>query len=365
MSTWRGRLGGVALACVLAAIAYAVNAFIPLLSALLCAILLGVAVRNVGIVPAWAEEGLKFSAKTILRLGVVLLGLRLSIPQVLDLGAGPIVVIVVTVAATFTLTLALGRLFKVAHSTALLTATGTAICGAAAVAGMSAVVRRRDDYDPTASDDDIEDAAATAIASVTVFGTIAMLALPPLCSALGLDTQGSGVWIGSAIHEVGQVVASAGFISPEVTDVATVTKLGRVVLLAPLVALVGYLEGRASTKRYAASLETREVEQVLAGAQDDQYRAAKVHPPIMPAFVAGFLALVVVRSLLGSPAGLMPVFSAVDQVATILLTIAMGAMGAGVNVRSIVTGGARALVVGLFACLVAGVVSLVLTLALV
>src|SRR5699024_6078829 len=113
-----------------------------------------------------------------------------------------------------------GRLFKVAHSTALLTATGTAICGAAAVAGMSAVVRRRDDYDPTASDDDIEDAAATAIASVTVFGTIAMLALPPLCSALGLDTQGSGVWIGSAIHEVGQVVASAGFISPEVTDVA-------------------------------------------------------------------------------------------------------------------------------------------------
>ena len=361
---WVERLPGVAVAMVIAAVAYGINYFLPLVSALLCAIILGVIARNVGLLPGWANPGIAFSAKTILRLGVVLLGLRLSIPQVLSLGLGPIVVIVATVAATFVITVALGRLLNVAHSTALLTATGTAICGAAAVAGMAAVVRRTDDYDPRATDDDIEDAAATAIASVTVFGTIAMLAVPPLTAVAHMGAQPAGVWIGSAIHEVGQVVAAAGFISPEVTDVATVTKLGRVVLLAPLVAIVGYLEGRASTKRYIASLGSHEVEQVLSGTPVDHERAGRVHPPIMPAFVAGFLALVIVRSILGSPATLLPVFSAVDTVATLLLTIAMAAMGAGVNIRTIISQGGRALLLGLIACLVAGGVSLVLTLAL-
>lgn len=351
--------------CVIAAAAYAINAAVPLLSALLCAIVLGVIVRNLGLIPAWAEPGIAFAARTILRLGVVLLGLRLSIPQVLDLGVGPIVVIVATVAATFLVAWVLGRVLKVAHTTSLLTATGTAICGAAAVAGMSAVVRRVDDYDPEAHDDDIGDAAATAIASVTIFGTLAMLVVPWLCSVFALSTQAAGVWIGSSIHEVGQVVAAAGFLSPEVTDVATVTKLGRVVLLAPLVAVMGYLEGRASTARYMASVEAREVEQVLADEPVDHARAASVRPPLMPAFVAGFLACVVVRSVVGSPPALVPFFTAADTVATILLTIAMGAMGAGVNLKTIVATGGRALLLGVLACIVAGVVSLGLTVALV
>ncbi|MBD3689837.1 putative sulfate exporter family transporter [Nanchangia anserum] len=354
---------GVVLSCVIAAIAYAINLAVPLVSALLCAIILGVVVRNVGLIPSRAEAGVKFSSKTILRIGVVLLGLRLSIPQVMELGVGPIVVIIATVVLTFLITRALGRLLKVAHTTSLLTATGTAICGAAAVAGMSAVVRRTDDYDPHAHDEDIEDAAATAIASVTIFGTIAMLVVPWLCTVMGLSTQAAGVWIGASIHEVGQVVAAAGFISPEVTDVATVTKLGRVVLLAPLVAIMGFLEGRASTARYAASLEAREVEQVLEGEPVDHDRAAKVHPPIMPLFVVGFLICVVIRSLIGSPETLMPFFNGADTVATLLLTIAMGAMGAGVNLKTIVTTGARALLLGVIACVVAGATSLALTLA--
>lgn len=364
-ASYRPLLGGVLFAAVLAAIAYTVNTFVPLLSALLVAIILGVVARNAGLIPTWADPGIKFSAKTILRLGVVLLGLRLSIPQVLTLGTGPIVVILATVVATFLATWALGRALKVAHSTSLLTATGTAICGAAAVAGMSAVVRREDDYDPRGHDDDIEDAAATAIASVTIFGTIAMLVIPWLATTFHLSPQASGVWIGSAIHEVGQVVAAAGFISPEVSDVATVTKLGRVVLLAPLVAVVGWWEGRASARRYAASIGTAEVEQVLSGQSVDHQRAAQVHPPIMPAFVAGFLACVVLRSIVGSPTALMPVFNAADTVATILLTVAMAAMGAGVKLHQILTTGVRALTVGMLACLVAAAVSLGLTIALV
>lgn len=360
---FRPVLAGVAFAAILAAIAYTVNVFVPLLSALLVAILLGVFARNAGLIPTWAEAGLKFSAKTILRLGVVLLGLRLSIPQVLSLGTGPLIVILGTVTVTFLGTWALGRLFRVAHSTSLLTATGTAICGAAAVAGMSAVVRRADDYDPHVHDDDIGDAAATAIASVTIFGTVAMLVIPWLATEFGLSPQATGVWIGSAIHEVGQVVAAAGFISPQVSDVATVTKLGRVVLLAPLVAVVGWWEGRASARRYAASIGAAEVEQVLRGTPVDHRPAGTVHPPIMPAFVAGFLGCVLLRSVLGSPVVLVPVFNAADTVATILLTVAMAAMGAGVKIRQILTGGMRALLLGLWACVLAGVVSWGLTVA--
>lgn len=353
-------LPGVALAVAVATLATVINAHVSLLSALLVAILLGLALRNLHLVPASAEPGLTFTGKTILRVGVVLLGLRLSIPAVIALGWGAVGVIVLTVASVFLATLGLGRLLGVPHATSLLTATGTAICGAAAVAGMSAVVRP----DPTGmadgeagSADDVEDAAATAIASVTLFGTLAILVLPVLARGLDLAATRSGVWIGASVHEVGQVVAAAGLMGSAALDVAVLTKLGRVVLLAPLVAIMGVVESRRAERLRRLAVADGEIGSVLAGDAVDHAPATAGRAPLVPFFVLGFLIMVAVRSVGGDhlPATLL---TGADRVATFLLTMAMCAMGAGVNLRRLAATGLRALGLGALAGVVSAVVSL-------
>lgn len=368
---------GFLLTAVVAAIATLVNNRVPLLSAMLVAILVGLVARNMGLVPAAADPGLKVVGRTVLRAGVVLLGLRLSIPAVMALGWGAIAVIAATVTCVYLATLALGRALRVPHATVVLTATGTAICGAAAVAGMSAVVRS------DGEDDDVEDAAATAIASVTLFGTLMIVALPLLVEALGLAERGAGVWVGASVHEVGQVVAAGGLISAGVLDAAVLAKLGRVVLLAPLVAIVGVVEARRAERRARLAAERSEVGDVLAGAPVEHSvadgpggparegagaRAGSAgnagSAPIVPLFVIGFLLAVLLRSFLD---GVLPasVFSWGTQVAGFLLTMAMCAMGAGVNLRRLAATGLRSLALGAGAGVVSAAVSLLGVLALV
>lgn len=356
LSTWRTRLPGLALAVAVALVAYLVSSLVPVVSTLLVAIVVGAVLRNARALPAAAEPGVRYAARTVLRLGVVLLGLQLSVPQVLALGWGAIAVILATVAITWTLTLAVGRLLGVPTALRALLATGTAICGASAVAAMSAVLEERVPG-PAArgeeQEEDLEDAAATAVAAVTIFGTLSMLALPVLARALGLDDHAAGVWLGAGVHEVGQVVAAGGVLGSAVLATAVVTKLGRVVLLAPLVAGVGY----ARSRRARAAVEhdvAVDSASVLTGAAPTG--VAHVRPPIVPGFVLGFLALVAVRSLLPVPAVVLDV---VATAATLLLTVAMVALGTGVNVRALLARGGPAMLLGLVAALLAAGVSLV------
>jgi uncharacterized membrane protein YadS len=371
LTTWRRRAPGLVLTAVVALLALAANRAVPVVSALLVAIVVGVLLRNARLLPAAAEEGVRYSARTVLRLGVVLLGLQLSVPEVVDLGWGAIAVVVLTVAGTWTLTLLVGRLLRVPATLRLLLATGTAICGASAVAAMAAVAGQRrpvtvapgagagpagggvtDDGDRS-DEEDVDAAATTAVAAVTVFGTVAMLGLPPLAAALALDEHATGVWLGSGIHEVGQVVAAGGLVGEAVLATAVVTKLGRVVLLAPLVAGVGYAfsrRARAEAERRAA---VESADAVLAGTEPAHTVA---RPPLVPGFVVGFLALVAVRSLLPVP---VEILQAVQVASAFLLTMAMVALGTGVNVRALLTRGGPALLLGLVAAVVAAGISLV------
>ncbi|WP_336250569.1 YeiH family protein [Stomatohabitans albus] len=333
----KDKLPGLALAAVCAALAYAISLAVPLLSAMLIAIFIGIFIRNIGWIPQVAEPGMAVAGKTVLRAGVVLLGLRLSIPQVLELGWGVVAVITLTVAGTYVASLALGRLMRLPHAVTVLTATGTAICGAAAVAAMSAVVKGDDN-------ESVEEAAATAIASVTLFGTIGLIVVPWLGQAIGLEPNQIGVWIGAAVHEVGQVVAGAGIaqnaqpdsqVGAMLVDTALVTKLGRVVLLAPLVAIIGAIEASRHLHR--------------------------THPdgsktPVVPYFVLGFLAMVIVRSVTNLPES---VTNGVNTIATILFTMAMVAMGSGVRLKKLASTGGRALLMGGITGIVSALISLV------
>lgn len=337
----RRLLPGLALVAGVAAPALVVARLAPV-SALVVAIVVGAGLRNVGALGPAVQPGLTWSARRLLRAGVVLLGLQLSVPAVLSLGSRGLVVILATVAVTFGATVLLGPVLAVPRRLTLLVATGFAICGAAAVAAMSAVV------DPDGED---EEDTATAVALVTLFGTVALVALPLLAAALGLDDDAAGLWIGASVHEVAQVVAAGGAVSAAALAVATVTKLGRVVLLAPLVAGVGVvLRGR----RLDAAHHAR-------SAGDGAAPGRAPVPPLVPLFVLGFLATVALRST-----GVVPdaVLDVASFVTTALLTAAMVGLGAGVDLRRLVRTGGRAATLGAASTLVAATVSGVLVVAL-
>lgn len=319
--------------------ALAVARLVPV-SALVLAIVAGAVLRNVGAVRASAQPGLTWSARRLLRAGVVLLGLQLSLPAVAALGVRGVVVIVATVAVTFGATVLLGPALGVPRRLALLVATGFSICGAAAVAAMSAVV------DPEGGHEGADDDAATAVALVTLFGTLALVALPLLAGPVGFDDDAAGLWIGASVHEVAQVVAAGGAVSAAALAVATVTKLGRVVLLAPLVAGVGLVV--RSRRVTAGPTAYGDVPAVALRA---------TRPPLVPLFVLGFLAAVALRST-----GVLPdvVLDAASWATTTLLTAAMVGLGAGVDVRRLRRTGGRAALLGAASTLVAAGVSGVL-----
>ncbi|PMC75448.1 YeiH family protein [Brachybacterium sp. UMB0905] len=297
---WPGLLTSLAVAGVSMIIARP----LPGISALIVAIVAGIVVANTVGLPTILQPGSMVAAKRLLRIGIVLLGLQVVIGDLLGLGVGALGVVVAVVAGGIGITLALGRLLGIPRELTLLVACGFSICGAAAVAGASGVT------DPEEKRPEL---TATALALVVLFGT-GMIALIPFgAAALGLDEHSAGLWAGASIHEVAQVVAAGGAIGGGALTVAVIVKLARVLMLAPVMA--------------GLSLYTRRV------SGDGGHR-----PPIMPLFVAGFLAMVVLGSLVPLPSA---VLSGASFAQTLLLAAAMFALGTGVRIRDLLSLGPR------------------------
>src|SRR5690606_14738530 len=220
-------LPGVALAALLGGAAWWVaERGLPQwgLSALTVAIGLGMLLGNLAHarLPTTLVPGIHAAQRTLLRAGVVLYGLRLSFQDVAAIGPSGLMVDVVIVGGTLLLGVAAGqRLFRLDRHTALLTAAGSAICGAAAVLAVERILRA----DPAK--------VAVAVASVVLFGTLDIFLYPALFPYLGLDRAAFGLFTGATVHEVAQVVAVGSAIAPEVADSAVVVKLTRVLLLVP------------------------------------------------------------------------------------------------------------------------------------
>lgn len=296
---------------------------VPGLSALLIAIFVGAVLRNLRLLPARLSGRISLVSKRLLRAGIVLLGFKLSLSSLVVIGAPGIVTLLITVVVTFFATIALGIMLKVPRSMRMLVATGFSICGASAVAAMSSIV------DP---EGDREEETAQAVALVTIFGTIAMFALPALVPVFGLGDLQAGIWIGASVHEVAQVVAAGAMVSAAALALATVAKLGRVVLLAPLIAIAGAFEQRRAPGTPGK------------------------RPPILPLFVAGFLAAVLVRTFVPIPDGILV---ALELAANLLLAAAMTGLGYGIDIRKMIATGWRPLVLGAGSTVVAATVALV------
>ncbi|WP_067798005.1 YeiH family protein [Actinomadura formosensis] len=316
---WWGRTGpGIAVAAGGAAVAMAINRLVPALSALTVAVLLGMLAG--GALPAVLSHGLRWATRAFLRAGVVLLGLQLSLTEVVRLGPGMVAVVVATVLLAFTGTLALGRLTGVPRGLGLMVATGFSICGASAIVAMDSVAHAR------------KEEVATAVTLVTIYGSAAIAAVPFLGSRVfGLEPETLGMWAGLSVHEVAQVVAAASPAGTAAVGTAVIVKLTRVVLLAPMVAGMGVLERRAGRT------------------------AAGKRPPIMPLFVAGFLVMLLLRSADVVP---VPALTGAKDISTVLLAAAMFGLGTSVRVGALLRTGRRGLLLGLLATLLVGAVSL-------
>ncbi len=303
---------GLLLTCAIAAAAYAVRRLpgVGSFSPMIIAILLGTALHNTIGTPTRARAGVVFSLKRLLRLAIILLGLQLTTQQVVAVGGTGMAIIVGTLLATFLVTKALGRAFGVDRRLAELIAAGTSICGASAVIATNSVTR--------APDEDV----AYAVASVTVFGSVSMFLYPALPGLLHLDAHHFGLWSGASIHEIAQVVAATFQDGREAGEFGTIAKLSRVMLLAPLVLGLGVI----ATWRPAA----------------DDVQLVRARAP-MPWFVFGFIALIGVNSL-----GVVPLEAKhiLVPATTVLLTIALAAMGLETDIRKLKARGLRPLALG-------------------
>ncbi|NLH71289.1 MAG: putative sulfate exporter family transporter [Brooklawnia sp.] len=312
---------GLAVTAAITAVALVVNRWQPLLSALLLAIVLGAVVGNVRPVPPRWQPGLSFAARRLLRLGIVLLGLQITLSALASLGWQRLILVVVVVTSGVLGTLAAGRLLRVPARLTALVACGFSICGAAAVAGAEDVVGAD------------EEETGTALMLVVLFGTLSIPVLPAAATLIGLDTTSAATWAGASVHEVAQVVAAAATIGSDAIAVAVPIKLARVLCLAGVVA--GYGLAFRGTSAAGPQLRGR--------------------PSLVPGFVVGFLAMVVVGSVVSLPASVLGVAKTIQTAA---LAMAMAALGISMQARSLRNVGWRPFLLGLVATLIVSLVAL-------
>jgi uncharacterized integral membrane protein (TIGR00698 family) len=305
------------LTALIAASAFALRQLpgLGLFSPMILSIVIGIGLHNLLGTPARARAGVRFTLRRLLRLAIILLGLQLTAAQIIAVGAKGVAIIVLSLLGCFAFTVWLGRRLGVERRLAELIAAGTSICGASAVIATNSVTN--------AGDEDV----AYAVACVTVFGSAAMLLYPLLPALLGLTPHDYGLWAGASIHEIAQVVAAGFQDGRQAGEFATIAKLSRVMLLAPMVIALGA----------AAAARARRHGQRHAGGRAP-----------MPWFVLGFVALVAVNSVVAIPTA---VKTPLVGVTGFLLSMALAAMGLETDIRKLRAKGLRPLALGLAASL--------------
>jgi uncharacterized integral membrane protein (TIGR00698 family) len=311
------------------------------MSALTVAIVLGILLGNT-LYPSIAVSsgaGVGFSKQTLLRAGVILYGLRLTLHDIGQVGFSGVLIDALLLSSTFALALILGtRLFGLDKPTALLIGAGNAICGAAAVMATEPLLRAKAEH------------VAVAISTVVVFGTAAIFLYPALYELnqhwhlLPAGSRAFGIYAGSTIHEVAQVFAAGRSISVETANTAVITKMVRVMMLAPfLIGLSAWL-----ARKSAGSVGGH-----ASAAGQPAAAGASPRRVTIPWFAFAFIGVVVFNSL-----ALLPhvVVGAAIDVDTFLLAMAMGALGLTTHVSAIRRAGIKPLLLGalLFIWLVAG-----------
>lgn len=271
---------------------------------MLYALLLGIAFNFVSEDKKF-QAGIQFSAKTVLRIGVALLGVRVTISEIAGLGLPTVSLVVGGLTFTIVVGWAIGRLLGLKSDHAILSAGAVAICGASAALAISAALPQHKNSERN---------TILTVVGVTALSTVAMVVYPMITQMMGLSDEAAGVFIGATIHDVAQVVGAGYTISESAGDTSAVVKLMRVTCLAPVVFLVA----------------------ILFNQRSDKSAGEKVS--VFPLFLIAFIALVVANSFGLIPA---PLVSFGSDFSKVFLVVAVAALGCKTSLTSIVKVGPR------------------------
>jgi len=318
------------------------------ISEILIAVLLGLYVGNAFPLNKQLRAGAKFALQRLLRLGIILLGLRLSLQDVAATGVNALLLVLACITLALTLAYLAGRLFRIPPKLAALIGVGTAICGNTAIIATAPVIEAD------------EEEMGFAVATITLFGLLAVLVYPLIGSALALPQHAFGLWAGTAVNDTSQVVAVSTIYGDAALDTATVVKLTRNTLMAPLIVLFGLIYTRALKKPMGDQ-----------AAQASRFDWKK----IIPGFVVGFLVMALLRTI-GIAAGILPqsvgnpgdltaaaaFLKTVDDLSKFLILMALAGVGLNTNLASLRRIGLKPLLVGTCVALLLAAVSLALIL---
>jgi uncharacterized integral membrane protein (TIGR00698 family) len=286
-------LPGLTLAVVVAAVARLVTWLLPaVVSEILVAILLGLLVANVWTLPASAGPGLRFVVQKVLRAGIVLLGARFYLVDVARIGGDAIGLILVCMTIALGFALLVGNRLGLPPRLTLLIGVGTAVCGNSAIVATAPVIKAN------------EREVGFAVGTITLTGTMALFLYPVIGHLLRLTDGAFGVWSGVAVNDTSQVVATSAAYSTVARDVATVVKLVRNALMAPLIMLIAWWWSRN------------------AAAEQDATRGSWLKA--IPPFVLMFLGMALLRSVGLIPAGLL---RPLDEAAKACILVALAGIG--------------------------------------
>ncbi|WP_278718478.1 YeiH family protein [Bacteroides caecimuris] len=293
--------------------------FSPLIVGIVLGMLYANSLRNK--LPETWVPGIKFCTKQVLRYGIVLYGFRLTLTQVVAVGLPAVIVDTIIVAGTIFLGIWFGRLLKMDKDTTLMTSTGSAICGAAAVLGAEPVVKCEGHK------------TAIAVSTVVIFGTISMF-LYPIMYRMGwlggLSDTGVAIYTGSTLHEVAHVAGAGNAMDPTdalgIAGTATITKMIRVMMLAPVLVIMSF--ALASRKKASAN-GTVEKSRIS-----------------IPWFAFGFIGIICLNSLLQYLCGVdsvkeIPLNGTIEYIDTFMLTMAMTALGTETSLDKFKQAGAK------------------------
>lgn len=324
---------GLLLVAIIAALARTLATLIPLpISEVTVGVVLGlIAGSLLPAVPA-TLPGRKFAMATLLRLGIVLLGARLALDDVLQIGFGTILAILAGIGLVLLITLAGGWALGLPPKLCLLLGVGVSICGNSAILATAPVVDAR------------ERDVSFAVGTITFFGTLAVLIYPLIGGMLDISDQVFGYWTGLSVSDTAQVVAAGFAYTEPAGDLATVVKLVRNTLMGPLILLVGIAYSRLAIDR----VDDRKASRSVIGSITR----------VVPAFVIGFLLMAVLNTF-----GLFSDQSSswFSQVSQVLILMALVAVGLNTNLRDVVKVGLPALLLGLAGMIALSLLAITLT----
>lgn len=317
-------LPGLGLIAIFVAVAFQINKLQSAISPLALCVLFGFLAANLRSWPSWAVAGTELAGKPIMRIGVALLGFQLSLDALKAIGIKGVLTVFLVVTFTIFGILLLSKLFGMTGDLGLLIGVGFGVCGATAVAAIRPQTRAT------------QEETSYAIALISLCGTLSIVILPFIGHLLNLSTGTFGAWAGAAVHDVGQVIATASVWNQEAIAAAIVVKLARVCLLAPIVLILSIRH-----RRY------------LQQSNQNQESTQKV--PLIPLFVLGFIAVATFHNTVNLS---QRVTEDLVLLSKYFLGAGLVALGANVSWKNIKSIGHKPMLMGLIAWVIVAAVAL-------